>query len=364
MAPGSVYYLAGNGSTDCSKELWTPWVNEGEDLAGKVWAYREAICRKAKKLEPLSGSVEKLAINHVYLFDPKDTSSSLYDAIGAIHWAAITSMSLKKLLPKDVIAGLASYAIDLSQMRHSDAQDSVLNWVGNRDVKKVLNHLLADDFLWKSADFNELGMVQHVFDPFLKTFTNIQGGVGRWDKMFLPSQERKKDALAEGRGRRPDFFLQCDFPGLKCFVFVMEAKKTGQKMVLQNDLEKVALLPKDAIDHMAQQRVDVAKLKVLGTVVIGMEGVLYSMQLVARGIYLMKNYAVVYTPRSQFDLCVVAGAINTFLNLREELVTTMEVCRASRLHKPTDLMRPSFGTPIKVNPTGIKKGFPGSPSLR
>ncbi|KAF9902001.1 hypothetical protein BX616_002074 [Lobosporangium transversale] len=324
----SIYYFTGNGSSDCSKELWTPWVIEGEDLAGKIWEYRMMICQKAKKLEALSGSVEKLAINHIYLFDPKDTSSALYDAIGAAHWAIITSMSLNKLLPSDSISSLVSYAIELSQMSYATAQDCVLDWEGDRDVKKILNHLLADDFLWKDADFNELEMVQHVFDPFLKTFiSSIQGGIGRWDKIFLPSQQRKKNAHIETE-------------------------------------EKVAFLLKDAIDDMARQRVDVVKLKVFGMVVVGVEGVLYSMQLVARGIYIMKQYAVVYAPRSQFDLFVVAGAINTFLNLREELITTMEVCRKSRLEKPTDLTRPSFGTPIKVNRTGIKEDFSGSPCLR
>ncbi|KAG9063341.1 hypothetical protein KI688_004223 [Linnemannia hyalina] len=193
---------------------------------------------------------------------------------------------------------LSSYAIDLSQMRYSDAQDSILDRMWNRDVKKLLNSLLAEDFLWKGADFNELKMVKHLFDPFLKTR-------------------------------------------------ISNLKKTGQKKVLHIDLEKVAFLLKDAIDDMARHRVDVAKLKVFGMVMIGTGGVIYSMQPVAGGIYLMKNYALVYAPQFQFDLCVVAGAINTFLNLREELVTAMEIFRASRLDKPTNLTMPSFGTPIR-----------------
>ncbi|KAF9165786.1 hypothetical protein BGX21_004774, partial [Mortierella sp. AD011] len=303
IASTPVYYLTGNGSADCAKDLWTPWIIEGEDLSGRIWKYREAICQKARKLELLNGSVEKL----------------------------------------------------------------VLDWKGDRDIKKVLNYLLADDFLWKGVDFNELEMVKHVFDPFLKTFiSSIKGGIGRWDKMFPPSQERRKDAHIEttGIGRRPDFFLQCDFSSLKYFVYVMEAKKTSQKTVVQNDLEKVAFLLKDAIDNMARQQVDVAALKVFGMVVVGVEGVIYSMQLVARGIYVMKQYAVLHVPRSQFDLCVVTGTINTFLLLREELVKTMEICRKPHPDKPAELTRPSFGTPIKVNPTGIKNNLPGSPSLR
>ncbi|KAG0247527.1 hypothetical protein BG011_001346 [Mortierella polycephala] len=361
----SIFYLAGNGSTGCSKKLWTPWVVEGVDLSNKAWAFREAVCSKAKTVEPLSGSVEKLVVNHIYLFDSKDTGSGLYDVIGATHWAAITSISLKKLLSKDVLAELADYAIDLSMMNHDDAQDSVLDWTGNRDVKKVLSYLLADGFLWDDPDFNELEMIQHVFDPFLKTFiSTIKGAVGRWDKVFLPSQERKEDAITEGRGRRPDYFMQCDFPGRKCFAFVMEAKKTSQKAVLQNDLEKVAFLMKDAIDNMARQRVDVPKLKVFGMVVVGVEGVVYSMELAARGIYLMKKYAVVYAPQSQFNLGVLGSSINVFMNLREELIKAIDICRTARLEKPTDLTRPSFGTPIKVTKHGVRTDFPTSPSLR
>ncbi|KAF9577821.1 hypothetical protein BGW38_006725 [Lunasporangiospora selenospora] len=157
----SVHYLTGAGSIDCSRNLWTPWIIEGEDLAGKIWTYRETICSKARNFKPLSGSVEKLALSHVYLFDPKDTSSGLYDIIGATHWASITSLSLKTLIPEDAFAQLGSFAIALSQMRYSNAQNSVLDWQGNRDIKKVLSCLLSDDFLWKGADFNELEMVKH-----------------------------------------------------------------------------------------------------------------------------------------------------------------------------------------------------------
>ncbi|KAF9090037.1 hypothetical protein BGX27_002356 [Mortierella sp. AM989] len=340
VVPASIYYPTGNGSTDCSEELWTPWIVEGEDLAGKAW----------------------IALNHIYLFDIKDTSSSLYEAIGAKHWAAITSLSLKKLLSNDSIGDLASYAIDLSQMRYSDAQDSTLDWIGNRDVKKVLNHLLADDFLRKSPDFNELEMVKHVFDPFLKTFiSSIQSGVGRWDKTFLPSQERKKDALTEIEGGLCAILFEFQFQF--GFEFDSNAHKPPVKHKDSNGIRLGALL-KDAIDSMAKQGVDVTMLKVFGMVVVGVEGELFSMQLVARGIYLMKHYAVLHAPRSQYDFGVVAGTTNTFLNLKEELIATMDVCRESRLDRPIDWTQPSFGTPIKVNPTGISKNFPGSPSLR
>jgi hypothetical protein len=88
------------------------------------------------------------------------------------------------------------------------------------------------------------------------------------------------------------------------------------------------------------------------------------MELPSRGLYIMRRYATVYAPRSQHDLHVLAGTINVFMNLKEELANTIRVCRGPLLKAPAGLTRPSFGTPIKVTRTGIKSGFDPSPSLR
>jgi hypothetical protein len=87
--------------------------------------------------------------------------------------------------------------------------------------------------------------------------------------MFLPSQQRKDEAMAEGRGRRPDFYMYCEAAAKNCHVFMMEAKKSEQGTVLQNDLEKVALLLKDAIDDMGKCKVDISKVKLFGMVIVG-----------------------------------------------------------------------------------------------
>ncbi|KAG0225222.1 hypothetical protein BGX31_007701 [Mortierella sp. GBA43] len=256
-----------------------------------------------------------------------------------------------------------------SQQRNRITEGSYQRQAIQRTTKK------EDQFLWDASDFNELEMIQHLFNPFLSTFmddgkyktqtnTDESTKMVNRDKLFLPSQKRKEDAMAEGRGRRPDFFMYCEKPGEQCHVFAMEAKKSGQGTVLQNDLEKVGLLMKDAIDTMCKQRINVSEVKVFGLVIVGAEGVVYSMELPARGIYFMKRYAIIYAPRSQHDLHVLAGTINVFMNLREELARTIRVCKGPTLKNPLNLIRPSFGTPIKVTRTGVKSDFDTSPSLR
>ena len=55
-----IYYLTGGGSKDCSKNLWTPWLVNGHDLAPTLWKYRERIIDAAQRVVPLTSSAEKL----------------------------------------------------------------------------------------------------------------------------------------------------------------------------------------------------------------------------------------------------------------------------------------------------------------
>ncbi|KAF9978946.1 hypothetical protein BGZ65_006789, partial [Modicella reniformis] len=81
-----IFYLTGDGSKDCSKDLWTPWFVNGKDLAPTLWKYRERVINAAQRLAPLESSVERLAVNHIYLFEQNDTDSSLFDIIGLKDW--------------------------------------------------------------------------------------------------------------------------------------------------------------------------------------------------------------------------------------------------------------------------------------
>lgn len=56
----TVYFLAGSGDLDCSEAVRSPWMMQGVDFAGVLWDYRSMVCEKAKRLEGLVGSVERL----------------------------------------------------------------------------------------------------------------------------------------------------------------------------------------------------------------------------------------------------------------------------------------------------------------
>ncbi|KAG0225217.1 hypothetical protein BGX31_007696 [Mortierella sp. GBA43] len=56
----SIFYLSGDGSTNCSQKFWTPWIVAEKDISSNIWKYRQTVCKKARELMPLSGSVEKL----------------------------------------------------------------------------------------------------------------------------------------------------------------------------------------------------------------------------------------------------------------------------------------------------------------
>ncbi|KAF9377350.1 hypothetical protein CPB97_010264 [Podila verticillata] len=131
------------------------------------------------------------------------------------------------------------------------------------------------------------------------------------------SVERLKKGLDENSlGRRPDFMLRTTLRGIICYLFFMEAKKVRQgAAVVQDDLEKMAGMMKDAVDDMSKQGIDVGKVEVICFHIVaalqnitpgltrssGTEGRLYAMKLEARGIYVLRSIAVVYAPRSHFD---------------------------------------------------------------
>ena len=117
----------------------------------------------------------------MYLFDQEDSKSSLFHALGANHWSTITKSTLRTRVTKDMLSEIGTKAVEISRMVHEDAQDHTDSTAGNREIRRLLTSLFEDDFLWDRADFNELELVQHLFNPFLKTFFGgMPGCKGRW----------------------------------------------------------------------------------------------------------------------------------------------------------------------------------------
>ncbi|KAF9426887.1 hypothetical protein BGZ94_005866 [Podila epigama] len=147
MASKGIYYLTGYRSSDCSKKLWTPWVVQGHDLSPALWTYRERIINRAQRVAPLESTIERLAVNHIYLFDKKDRSSSLYDVVGDDEWQDITSSLIETGLEDMEMLELQKLAIQISRSTHEEAEKLILSWDGPLSIKKVLSGLVADDFL-------------------------------------------------------------------------------------------------------------------------------------------------------------------------------------------------------------------------
>jgi hypothetical protein len=112
----------------------------------------------------------------------KDSTSSLYAAVGSELWDSIMTNSLQSLLAKDDILDLGEKAIQFSLMSHQDAENLVLGTVGgNIEVGKLLVALFSSGFLWGDQYYNEAELIKNLWDPFLKTYLEpIAGCKDRW----------------------------------------------------------------------------------------------------------------------------------------------------------------------------------------
>ncbi|KAK3844679.1 MAG: hypothetical protein J3R72DRAFT_65445 [Linnemannia gamsii] len=359
----AIYYLAGGGDSDCSKECRSPYVVNAIDVSDILWTYRSEILEKAEQMEYLE-SVERLVVNNIYLFEQGDSKSSLFHALGAKHWSTITKNTLQTRVTKAMLSEIGMKAVEISRMTHEDAQEHVDSTASNKEIRRLLTSLLEDNFLWDKADFNELELLQNLFNPFLKTFF---GGMpsckGRWDKEFEPSKDRRQMDDPNAKGRRPDYFMELILPGLTCYLMVLEAKKSRQTSSTQTDMEKVANLLKDSIDYLARAAVDVSNIKLFGLVIVE-KATVYTMNLAAKGVYIMKTYALFYVPRSKDDLAVIGTAMDVLMNMKPELELLISQCEAPRSSCPSDRTTTSYRTPQKVERTGVPVVRPTSPSIR
>ncbi|KAG0332272.1 hypothetical protein BG004_001319 [Podila humilis] len=340
----AIYNLAGGGSPDCSRERRSAYMVDGYDISDTLWDYRLRILGLAEQMQPLE-STERL---NIYLFDQKDCSSSLFYAIGAKRWATLTKSTLEKKLTSGILSVIGDMSIEISRMTYKDAQDHVDSITGNKELRRILSSLFEDDYLWNNKkDANELEMIQHKFNPFLKAFFGRTPG-------YDPT----------AKGRRPDYFLESNLESLTCYLIVFEAKKTRQTSPIQTDTEKVAHLLKDCMDFLARAAVDINNIKLFGIVAVGEMASVYTMELPAKGLYIMKSYGVFYVPRSKDDLAVIGPTMDILMNMRVGLEVLIAQCEEPRLPYPSDRTTCSYRTPRKVDRARIPTGRSDSPCVR
>ncbi|KAF9394643.1 hypothetical protein CPC16_010745 [Podila verticillata] len=105
-------------------------------------------------------------------------------------------------------------------------------------------------------------------------------------------------------------------------------------------------MAKDGIGYLARVTVDVSTVKLFGVVAAGKCNdscvTVYTTELVTKGVYIMKAYAVFYVPRSKDDLAVTGTAMDVLMNMKIELEVLISQCEGLCLSCPIDRTTTSY----------------------
>ncbi|KAF9137130.1 hypothetical protein BGX30_010527 [Mortierella sp. GBA39] len=350
-------YNGGLGTDNCDKALWMEWRVEEADVSPFLWDFRRSVIEKHLNLD---SDVEKLAMNFIYLFRTRDTTSGIYQRLGTDIFNQIARRSILSglVISEGEIVTVARIATQFSQLSHSQASDFVLDeHMQERHLKRLYMEFVKTPELWMIDPLfppqvsNEHGVIRAHWDPLLIT-----------DAPFPPSEARKKTEDPVLQARRTDYHITTILPGKSCHFFIMEAKKGSQAArAFQTNTEKISLELKDSLDHLCRQKVNMTKVSVFGLVVVGCAGTVYEMALVSRGLYIMTVFAEVYVPRSNTDMHCLAGSIDTFQKVKARIEGYIQVIATEELKVGQDWSMPSYGTPIKVRAdSGFVHGTGGS----
>ncbi|KAF9585076.1 hypothetical protein BGW38_003984, partial [Lunasporangiospora selenospora] len=143
---------ADNGDLDCSEAVRSSWVVRGVDLI------KDLNCIRLPTNPSISNPLQlDRAINHIYLFEMRDSTSSLYAAVGSKLWEAAT----------DSLLDLGEKAIQFSLLSLQEAEDSVIsNAGGNKNVRRLLTALFSSGFLWGDQYYNEAELINNLEKEF------------------------------------------------------------------------------------------------------------------------------------------------------------------------------------------------------
>ncbi|KAG0301300.1 hypothetical protein BGZ97_002835 [Linnemannia gamsii] len=330
------------------------------DVAAVLWALRENIVEKVpvpvnvedgKQIAELERPHEFLVLNHIYLVQRDDCSSSVYACVGRKLWRSLQAPAHSMMISDEVATGLVRLALQVSAMDYQAGRLLLRGWVGEEAVQDLLKSLVDTNTLWDldmDGD-NELGLTRKRLDPFLSAFiTHLPDSTHHWDYALEPSTKRRGVDRDTG-GVRPDFQSYFRSGNNKFHLLMIEIKKKQQAgSSVLSDLEKLALQLKDCLDGLAQDCINVNGVRIYGIVIVGHEIDLYAMSLEAPGMYIMRQISKAYLPRNHFDLGMLPQIVNLFMGLQLGLQESYALCTRPRVnHANTDVC-PTLGTPIKV----------------
>ncbi|KAG9061436.1 hypothetical protein KI688_007425 [Linnemannia hyalina] len=347
-------YNGGLGTDNCDKALWMEWRFEEADVSPFLWDFRRSIIEKHPNLD---SDVEKLAMNFIYFFRTRDTTSGIYQRLGTDIFNQIARRSILPglVISEGEIVTMTRIATQFSQLSHSQASDFVLDeHMQERHLKRLYMKFVKTPELWMIDSLfppqvsNEHGVIRAHWDPLLITYiSTVPSSTSHWDAPFPPSEARKMTEDPVLQARRIDYHITTSLLGKSCHFFIKEAKKGSQAArAFQRDTENISLELKDSLDHLCRQKVNITKVSVFGLVVVGCARAVYEIALVSRGLYIMTAFAEVYVLRSNTDMHCLAGSIDTFQKVKARIdgyiqaIATGESEMEQDWSMPPDQIRP------------------------
>ncbi|KAK3843775.1 MAG: hypothetical protein J3R72DRAFT_101306 [Linnemannia gamsii] len=211
-------YPQGQGQLHYPSDFQRPWMMGKHNVAGILWSLRELIVnglpdadtlKDNRSIMELKRPHEFLALDHIYLVQRDDVSSSLFVALGDELWRDLQAPSLDNLMDARTIEGLFDVAVRLSTLCYQDGRKLVRRWDGDDAVGEVLSALTKTSALWDAnrAQDNEATDTKKRNDPFVEAYcTHLPNTHAHWDTVFPPSEARRSSA-SSSRGTRPDYLI-------------------------------------------------------------------------------------------------------------------------------------------------------------
>ncbi|KAG0229279.1 hypothetical protein BGW42_001673 [Actinomortierella wolfii] len=122
-------------------------------------------------------------LNHIYLIQRDDVSSSLFVALGDKLWHALHAPSLDDLMDAKTVESLFDVTVRLATLCYQDDRKLARNWDGDEAIGEVLSALTKSSVLWDAnrAQDNEATDTKKRNDSFLEAYcTHLPNAHAHW----------------------------------------------------------------------------------------------------------------------------------------------------------------------------------------
>ncbi|KAF9102256.1 hypothetical protein BGX27_011114 [Mortierella sp. AM989] len=323
----------GSGSFDLTVN--DKWIHEGNDMSTPLLGYTGLYLNVGTDCPDRPA---KVAMNRIFFLESNTTLAAHLSTVGGFLFAPVP---LPHLASQDV---MDIYDIS-SAFREKDSlqiQDYIFSeWAKDRPPSDLLRRLVTNyaqvEALWTRSDKQNEDTYMH--DYFIPIFNCLQrpGFTRHFTSTFGPSLIRSQAFDPTNLGIKSDLHLVTK----GAHVFVCECKKPTVSSKF--DFEKIALEMKDSIDDAITNGKRLVR--VFGCQVKGDQGELFSMDLQAESIYLMRLIGSFERPKSHTDMLhVLLSNLPILKWLSQELQISFNTLD-KEAHDLETWIRPSFELP-------------------